>query len=654
MKKSKSSLFPYLDSIFINPVFDGLFAARVIAVFFAPILDCDEVFNYWDPTHFLTHGFGLQTWEYSPEYAIRSWVYAGLHAVLIKIGAVIANFNSRIFPQIFTVSASANLFYFIRCTYAAASAGADMFLYHKIRKHLDDVIVRPKGKTPETSWIELFSRPSSYFYIFSIFSTGYFHSSIAYLPSSFAMICFTVSLGYLIEYATTADVNVRSRSAARGLSILAIGGIVGWPFALALAPYWALHVVFSSVSATLSCHLKYVQTTVFKILSIVLPILALMIAVDSYLYGKFSLVPLNIVLYNVLFADSESGPDIFGTEPWHFYLQNLALNFNIILPLAFITPVSLLLHRFTHSVQPGNIKPPLWHLIIAPFYIWFAIFSTQPHKEERFMYVAYASLCFNAAITASTLSFLVPKLLPNLLPRRVAQAAISISIVSIFTGLSLSRSAALGIYYAAPMKVFNHVSLLTEETTGIPANSTYNVCIGREWYRFPSSFFLPDNARLQFISSGFNGLLPGQFLEDEKNRFSGIWTPPQGMNNKNLADPGKLVSLDSCMYVIDSGFEVNEEVGEVDFKRESEKLNGEYESVYCSKLLDTGGSKGLARLLYIPQFSGRIPSLVSDQIYKVTGSKLEWTDFCLYKKKQQIPEAIEEVEEDWEELESDN
>jgi alpha-1,2-mannosyltransferase len=31
------------------------------------IADADEVFNYWEPAHYLTYGNGLQTWEYSPE-----------------------------------------------------------------------------------------------------------------------------------------------------------------------------------------------------------------------------------------------------------------------------------------------------------------------------------------------------------------------------------------------------------------------------------------------------------------------------------------------------------------------------------------------------------------------------------------------------------
>ena len=49
-----------------------------------PILsDCDETFNFWEPLHYAHHGYGLQTWEYSPKYAIRSWSYILLHLLPI-------------------------------------------------------------------------------------------------------------------------------------------------------------------------------------------------------------------------------------------------------------------------------------------------------------------------------------------------------------------------------------------------------------------------------------------------------------------------------------------------------------------------------------------------------------------------------------------
>lgn len=38
------------------------------------------VFNYWEPLHYLVNGKGFQTWEYSPEFAIRSYFYLLVHA----------------------------------------------------------------------------------------------------------------------------------------------------------------------------------------------------------------------------------------------------------------------------------------------------------------------------------------------------------------------------------------------------------------------------------------------------------------------------------------------------------------------------------------------------------------------------------------------
>lgn len=49
------------------------------------------------------------------------------------------------------------------------------------------------------------------------------------------------------------------------------------------------------------------------------------------------------------------------------------------------------------------------------------------------------------------------------------------------------------------------------------------VCTGAEWHRFPSAFFLPGPSyRLQFIKSGFNGLLPRPFdPEQVRHRVQG-------------------------------------------------------------------------------------------------------------------------------------
>lgn len=50
-----------------------------------------QVFNYWEPTHYLQYGYGMQTWEYSPIYAIRSWAYIRLHAIVGNVFSSLFN-----------------------------------------------------------------------------------------------------------------------------------------------------------------------------------------------------------------------------------------------------------------------------------------------------------------------------------------------------------------------------------------------------------------------------------------------------------------------------------------------------------------------------------------------------------------------------------
>jgi alpha-1,2-mannosyltransferase len=43
----------------------GLLATiRLLSALYNLVADCDETFNYWEPTHYLMYGYGFQTWEY--------------------------------------------------------------------------------------------------------------------------------------------------------------------------------------------------------------------------------------------------------------------------------------------------------------------------------------------------------------------------------------------------------------------------------------------------------------------------------------------------------------------------------------------------------------------------------------------------------------
>ena len=45
-------------------IFACLLVPRLLSALLNIIHDCDEVFNYWEPLHFLLYGHGMQTWEY--------------------------------------------------------------------------------------------------------------------------------------------------------------------------------------------------------------------------------------------------------------------------------------------------------------------------------------------------------------------------------------------------------------------------------------------------------------------------------------------------------------------------------------------------------------------------------------------------------------
>lgn len=99
-----------------------------------------------------------------------------------------------------------------------------------------------------------------------------------------------------------------------------------------------------------------------------------MILLDSYMYGRLAIPPLNIVLYNIF---SEHGPDLYGTSPWTFYFLNGFLNFNVVYPLALAVLPAILVTIRVRPIRSQTV--PVW-LALVPLYAWILIFFTQPHK----------------------------------------------------------------------------------------------------------------------------------------------------------------------------------------------------------------------------------------------------------------------------------
>ena len=177
--------------------------------------------------------------------------------------------------------------------------------------------------------------------------------------------------------------------------------------------------------------------------------------------------------------------------------------------------------------------------------MWLLIFSLQPHKEERFMYPAYPFLALNAAIALHAILLYVgtaePTMFLGRLPTKIKFAFISLFVISA-VNIGVFRSFGLVSAYRAPLQIYGAL-----QRPGV-ARTGETVCLGKEWYRFPSSYFLANGTRAKFIESAFEGLLPGEFNEAKVGFgfFAGTWLIPPGMNDHNIADPGKYVRV-SCI-----------------------------------------------------------------------------------------------------------
>ncbi|KAF2711419.1 glycosyltransferase family 22 protein [Pleomassaria siparia CBS 279.74] len=546
---------PHLEPIIAFYIF---LAANVLAAAFSPIQDCDEVFNYWEPTHYLNHGNGLQTWEYSPEYAIRSWVYVGMHAVVNWVGSLLPFVNSK-----------AAEFYFLRVFLAFVCAVCETRLFSTISRTMNP-------------------RVAIFFLMTMVFSPGMYHASIAYLPSSFAM--YTTMLGF----SSFMDWQGGIRT-AQGIMWFAVGSLLGWPFAGALViPYVVEEVLMASITGDIIEGMRRVLDGGVRALIV----FGVQMFIDtSFFYHKATSVPLNIVIYNV-FSGGSKGPNIYGVEPWHFYIRNLTLNFNVWFFLA-LGALPLLLVQ--HTVRQRTIsKQTLLRGIVflSPFYLWLAIFTIQPHKEERFMYPAYPALALNAAtslhILLANFGSSDPRDLVSRIPPKLKLAIVSMSILATLD-LGVLRTIGTMTAYSAPLTVYSPL-----QRPGV-AQLGDNVCLGKEWYRFPSSYHLPKGVRAKFVKSEFSGLLPGEFSEAKVGFgfFPGAWLIPSGMNDENKEDPGKYTDITHCKFLIDSQFP---SIPATALEPDHVSDTNTWEKLSCASFLDANETGILGRLIWVPDW----------------------------------------------------
>lgn len=590
-EKRKDPYFMYFRPLTAFYVFA---AAHTISAAYSPIQDCDEVFNFWEPAHYLDRGYGFQTWEYSPDYAIRSWMYAALHAAV----AAIARIGLLVATKAFQ-------FYFLRFALGLVCAACEARLYAQMSRSLN-------------------ARIGLYFAVIMLASPGMFHASVSFLPSAFAM--------YMTMLGTASFMDWRGgANTADGMMYFGFAAVVAWPFSGALIiPFMAEEFLIGYYTESLrDLGVRIVYGTTRTVL-----VGALQWVIELMAYREPEFVPFNIVKYNVLSAWEGKGPNIFGTEPWHFYARNLFLNFNFWWLLALVA-LPLVYYQEFILRKPATKQSYIRNITFtSPMYLWLCIFTIQPHKEERFMYPIYPLIALNAAITIHILLTHLgsrdKNSLMSVVPGQVKFGfAATLAFGAILIGLL--RMAGLASAYDAPLSIYKP---LFEKNMSRPGDT---VCLGKEWYRFPGHYHLPNGVKGKFIKSAFDGLLPGEFSTAGTGFgiWPGTWLRPPGMNDMNIEDPGKYVSnvyplpqastnisqtsIEHCHFLVDSSFPgTKPAINEPNYIADEQN----FDRIKCLEFLDPARTQFLARMLWVPDWE-----IIPEQY------KRQWGHYCLLRQK---------------------
>jgi len=543
---------------------------------------------------------GMQTWEYAPQYALRTYAYLIPMAGIAKSFQYILNYmppslvdqlSTLLLVQSTTTTSTTDLlagnnkpllFALLRSFLAFISCYSELSFINAIHDTISPTIAH---------WTA----------ISSISAAGNFHSNQAYLPSSTVMILWRLSVANQMNgYHTLAIL--------WGLvAVLA----VGWPFCAVLfisTGFWALW------KAGLCDFIKerkwnklvpVIQVLIRTALHAII-IQVIVMGIDYYYYDQLVSPIWNIFAYNT----KSGGDELYGIEPLSYYLKNLLLNFNLVAILGVLSLPLVLLKTLT-AKNKNNTTSSMEILVLIPMYIWMAIVLPRPHKEERFLFPIYPALCFGAAVTTREVLDMYTAVTNALLQRKKGKKRnnntnllIGLALLSIPTIISISRSFALHDNYTAPLaiyqKVYSHAANNSKERMRY-------VCTAGEWYRFPSSFFIPPNHQLGFLKSSFTGQLPQPFTEFGSKTDS-LSVQTGKFNDMNKEEMERYVDISQCSYAIELvssslselNNNTNDDTAEGIQYMKSDTSDGSWRILSSHKYLDAEATPLLHRILYFP------------------------------------------------------
>jgi len=258
------------------------------------------------------------------------------------------------------------------------------------------------------------------------------------------------------------------------------------------------------------------------------------------------------------------------------------------------------------------------------------------------MFPVYPLICFNAAVTLYLVRGWIETAYIKITgaPYNASKSSIfstfTRSVIVLATLLSVSRILALVVYYHAPLDVvftfqnvelprlLNATNLLAQpkpldgrssskydadvqfDLSPLKAFGGLRLCVGKEWYRFPGHYLVPDGVEVAFVKSDFDGMLPGHFTS---GHAGGPWSRrqqtrliPNGLNDRNEEEMSRYVDVSTCDYFIDSDFPLRHTSSPPTEHEPRYVLATEtWDKIITFPFLDAANSGALSRLLWFPE-----------------------------------------------------
>ena len=143
---------------------------------------------------------------------------------------------------------------------------------------------------------------------------------------------------------------------------------------------------------------------------------------------------------------------------------------------------------------------------------------------------------------------------------------------------------------------------LRHNSTSNESNHAIRVCMGADWYTFPSHFFLPSSARLEFVDAGFKGQLPQLYAS-----IQGTHSAPRGpFNDENREESSRYIPFLECDYAVTLMHNRTLHTSVNHFEEFLQKKQSGFEIVYAKDIIDAAHSPILTRAFHLPYYSSNM------------------------------------------------